>query len=395
MILLNYKYLLVGGGMSADSAIQAIRKVDPIGTIGVICKEDHSPYDRPPLSHSLWFGGDVDDIWRNTGNLGAILHLSRTATSLFPDKRILYDHEGQIYSYEKLLIATGSTPRQLESSTNDIVYLRGLDDYFKLRTLVEKHEHFCVVGGGFIGTEIAAALASQRKYVTMVFPEKGPLASILPMTISKHLHAAMASKGISMVADELVTGAEKIGREIEIKTNRGTMLAFDGVVAGMGSIPETALASTGDLRLNGSGGILVDDRLRASKPGVYAAGDVASFPSKALGSVMRYCHADNANAMGAAAGANMAGGGVAYDHLPVYSSAIFGMQYLTVGDVSARYNYVIDWKDEPASCTVYYLVSGRVRGILFWNLSGDIAAARALIIEGKSHNVHTLKGLLP
>ncbi len=122
--------------MAADSAIQAIRKIDPSGTVGVICKEDHSPYDRPPLSRSLWFGSNIDDIWRNTGNLGANLHLSRTATSLFPEKRILYDHEGQIYSYEKLLIATGSTPRELESEIQDIVYYRKLDDYFKLKALV-------------------------------------------------------------------------------------------------------------------------------------------------------------------------------------------------------------------------------------------------------------------
>ncbi len=381
--------------MAADSAIQAIRKTDPSGTIGVICKEDHSPYDRPPLSHSLWFGKEIDDIWCNTGNLGANLHLSRSATSLFPDKKIIYDHEGQIYSYEKLLIATGSTPRHLESSPDDIIYLRGLDDYFMLKALVDKHEHFCVIGGGFIGTEIATALVSMNKSVTMIFSEKSPLASILPMTISKYLLSVITSKGITVIPEELVTDAEKIGREIVIKTNRQTMLAFDGVVAGMGTDPETALASTGDLRLNGSGGILVDDHLQTSKPGIYAAGDVASFPSKILGSIMRYEHADNANAMGAAAGCNIAGGDITYDHLPEYSSTVFGMQYHAVGDVSARYNYVIDWKDEPASCTVYYLVGGRVRGVLFWNLPGDVAAARSLIREGKAHNVHTLKGLLP
>ncbi len=395
MILLSYRYLIVGGGMAADSAIQAIRKIDPCGTVGVICKEDHSPYDRPPLSRALWFGGNIDDIWRNTGNLGANLHLSRTATSLFPDKKILYDHEGQIYSYEKLLIATGSTPRQLETGVDDIVYYRGLDDYFKLKTLVEKHEHFCVIGGGFTGTEIAAALISLKKDVSMVFPERGPLASILPMTISKHLLSAMKSKGMTMMAEETVTGAEKIGREIVLKTNRETMLAFDGVVAGMGSIPEAAIASTGGLKLSGGGGIIVDDHLQSSQPGIYAAGDVAGFPSKVLGSAIRYEHADNANAMGAFAGTNMAGGDVAYDYLPEYKSEIFDITYHAVGDVSARYNYVIDWKDEPASCNVYYLVNGRVRGILFWNHSGDVVAARALISEDKAHNVHTLKGLLP
>nr|MDO8083889.1 FAD/NAD(P)-binding oxidoreductase [Candidatus Sigynarchaeum springense] len=393
--MLSYRYLIVGGGIAADSAIQAIRKIDPSGTIGVICREDHSPYDRPPLSRSLWFGSNIDDIWRNTGNLGADLYISRTATTLFPDKRILYDHEGQIYSYEKLLIATGSNPRQLETDIEDIVYYRNLDDFFKLKALVEKYGHFCVIGGGFIGTEIAAALVSQKKEVTMIFPEKGILGSILPTTISKQLLTVMKSNGITMVPEELATGAEKIGREIVIKTNRDTILAFDGVIASMGTNPETAIASTGGLKLDGGGGILVDDHLQASKPGVYAAGDVASFPSKTLGSVMRYEHVDNAKAMGAAAGANMAGGDVAYDYLPEYNSQIFDIQYHAVGDVSARYNYVIDWTDEPTSCNVYYLVNGRVRGILFWNHRGGIEAARALIAENKAHNVHTLKGLLP
>lgn len=381
--------------MAADSAIQAIRRADPSGTIGMVSKEDHSPYERPPLSRSLWSGGNIDDIWRNTGNLGVNLHLNRAATSLFPDKKVLYDHEGQIYSYEKVLIATGSTPRKIENSIDDIIYYRGLDDYFTLKALVEKQEHFCVVGGGFLGTELAAALAARDKDVTMVFPEKGPLASILPMTVSKELLSVMVSRGIKVAAEELVTSADKIGREVVVKTNRDTLLAFDGVVAATGTIPETTIASTGDLKLSGDGGIAVDDHLRASMPGVYAAGDVASFPSKLLGSVLRYDHADSANAMGAAAGENMAGGDVAFDHLPEYSSRIFGTEYHAVGDVSARYNYVIDWKEEQSVCNVYYLVNGRVRGILFWNHPGDVVAARALISENKAHNVHTLKGQLP
>ncbi|MEX2718927.1 MAG: NAD(P)/FAD-dependent oxidoreductase [Candidatus Sigynarchaeota archaeon] len=391
---MSYRYLIIGGGIAADSAIQAIRKIDPSGTIGVICKEDQSPYDRTMLSRSLWFGSNIDDIWRNTGNLGVSLHLSRTATTLFPDKRILYDHEGQIYGYDKLLIATGSTPRQLETDLDDILYYRNIEDYFKLKALVEKHDHFCVIGGGFIGTELAAALVSLKKDVTMIFPDKGLLGSILPMTISKQLLSVMRSNGITMVPEELATGAEKIGREVVIKTNRDTILAFDGVVVAMGTNPETAIASTGGLKLDGGGGIIVDDHLQATKPAIYAAGDVASFPSRILGSIIRYEHADNASAMGAVAGTNMAGGNVAYDYLPEFKSQIFDMQYHAVGDVSARYNYVIDWIDEPASCNVFYLVNGQVRGILFWNHRGDIEAARALISERKAHNVHTLKGLL-
>lgn len=379
--------------MAADTAIQAIRKIDPIGSIGVISKEDHSPYERSPLSNVLWRGMDVDDIWRNTGNLGVNLHLARTATSLFPDKQIVYDHEGQIYSYEKLLIATGSSPRQLDDSPDEIIYLRGLEDYFKLKAFAEKHEHFCVIGGGFIGTEIADALVAQKKDVTMIFPEKSPLMSLLPLTVSRQLFAAIKARGVILVNEELVTGVEKIGRDLVVKTNRDTMLAFDAVVAAMGAVPETGLASTCDLKLFGNG-ILVDDHLRASKPGIYAAGDVASFPSHALGSIMRFDHAGNANAMGFAAGENMAGGDVVYDHVPEYGSTIFGMQYRAIGDVSARYNYVIDWREEPERCTIYYLVGGRVRGVLFWNLQGDVEAARALITEHKSHNVHTLKGLL-
>jgi len=388
-----YKYLLVGGGPTCDSAIQSIRKVDPYGTIGVISSDEHQPYDRSPLSKGLWKGGNIDDIWRNTGNLGANLHLSRTATALKPDQKIVYDHEGQQYKYEKLLIATGGTPRHLEIDVKDVIYFRTVDDYFRLKALVEQYENFGVIGGSFIASEIASALAMKGKHVTMIFPEKGILASIMPETVTRYLNEYYKGKNVEIFKEEAVTKADKIGREIMLDTNRGTMLAFDGVVAGIGIVPETSLAKSAGLRV--SNGIVVDKFLRTSNPDIYAAGDVACFTYPFLGSPMRFEHEDAANAMGRIAGLNMAGKQEAYYRLPSYSSDLFNdIHYDVVGDVNSRLDYVVDWKEEFKIGVIYYLTNGHLRGVLLWNIPGRIDAARELIASSKIYNSHTLKGLL-
>src|SRR5262245_21148852 len=159
----RFKYLIVGGGMTGDAAVQGIREVDPEGSIGLIGADPHPPYNRPPLSKGLWKGEPEATLDRGTRAAGVELMLGQTVVRVDPEKKRVADSRGTSYEYEKLLLATGAAPRKLLFGDDDIIYYRTLDDYRRLRALTEAGRRFAVIGGGFIGSEIAAALALNGK----------------------------------------------------------------------------------------------------------------------------------------------------------------------------------------------------------------------------------------
>ena len=150
-----------------------------------------------------------------------------------------------------------------------------------------------------------------------------------------------------------------------------------------------------DTGIQTENGILVDEFCRTSHPDIYAAGDVANFVNPALGTRLRVEHEDNANTMGRVAGLNMAGRATPYHHLPFFYSDLFDLGYEAVGDVDARLETVADWKQQFREGVVYYLKSGRVRGVLLWNTWGQVDNARALIAEPGPFTAKELKGRLP
>src|SRR5262245_42558815 len=162
------RYLIVGGGMTADAACRGIREGDPDGTIVLVAEEPHPPYARPPLSKALWKGDEESTIWLGTGELHVDARLGRRIVGLDPEKRIATDSKGETLKYERILFATGGRPRRLPFGGDDIVYFRTLDDYRRLRATAEGGARYLVIGGGFIGSEIAAALSMNGRAVTMV-----------------------------------------------------------------------------------------------------------------------------------------------------------------------------------------------------------------------------------
>src|SRR4051812_29512823 len=181
----DYRYLIVGGGMTGDAACRGIRDHDPDGSIALIGEEEDPPYSRPPLSKALWQGKDESSIWRGTDELGVDLHLGRRAVSLDRPARKVTDDRGETYGYERLLLATGGRPRRLPGGGDDgVVYFRTLRDYRRLRPLADEGASFLVLGGGFIGSEVAAGLRGLGSAVTMVFPEDGIAARVLPAELA-------------------------------------------------------------------------------------------------------------------------------------------------------------------------------------------------------------------
>jgi len=389
----NYKYLVIGGGMTADAAVHGLREVDRQASVGLISAELDSPYNRPPLTKGLWKGEPLESIWRDTAGQTVELHLGRKVTSVRPESKEVMDDRGDVYKYERLLLATGGTPRRLPFGAEHIIYFRTLSDYRRLRALTNVGEHFVVIGGGFIGSELAAALAMNQKRVTMIFPGQAIGERMFPPELSTFLNDFYRGKGVEIWAQDKVLSVERQGQQLVLRTERQREAVVDGVVAGLGIELNLELARNAGLALDD--GILVDDLLRTSKPDIYAAGDVANFFSPALGHRLRVEHEDNANTMGRLAGVNMAGRSEPYHHLPFFYSDLFDMGYEAVGDLDSHLEVVADWKEPCREGVIYYQREGRVRGVLLWNISGQVDAARELIGQNRSFRAEELKRLLP
>ncbi|HZD55315.1 MAG TPA: FAD-dependent oxidoreductase, partial [Anaerolineales bacterium] len=348
-----YKYLIIGGGMTADSAVRGIREVDSQGSIGVVSAEHSPPYDRPPLTKGLWKGKPEEDIWRGTEDRQVDMHLGRRISQLRPEDKQAIDENGTVYSYNRLLLATGGAPHQLPFGKEHILYFRTFEDYKKLRERTQKGQRFAVIGGGFIGSELAAALAMNDEEVVIIFPEEGIGGGRFPSDLSKFLNDYYREKGVEVLAGELISGLEARGDQLVLKTKSGREVHANNVLAGIGIAPNVELALAAGLEVGD--GVVVDEFLRTTHTDVYAAGDVASFFNPALGIRMRVEHEDNANTMGRVAGSNMAGDSNAYHHLPYFYSDLFDLGYEAVGDTNSKLETFSDWQDPFRKGIIYYL----------------------------------------
>ncbi len=388
----DYRYLIVGGGMTADAAVRGIRELDKEGSIGLIGAEADPPYSRPPLSKGLWKGDKLESIWRNTAEANLDLHLGRRATRLDLSGRRVIDDRGTRYGFEKLLLATGGAPRRLPFGDGLVTYFRTLDDYRRIRDLADQGKSFAVLGGGFIGSEVAAALAMQGCRVVLLFPEEGISARLFPADLARFLVDYYREKGVEVRTGESVTSVTQDGSGVKVGTKSGASLTVDAVIAGLGVKPDVDLASAAGLKTDD--GILVDQHLRTSDPNVFAAGDVARFSALSLGRLMRVEHEDNALTMGHAAGRAMAGDPAPYEHLPFFYSDLFDLGYEAVGEMDPRGETFADWKTPFREGVVYYLSDGRVRGVLLWNIFGKVDEARALINDPTQVRASDLAGRL-
>jgi 3-phenylpropionate/trans-cinnamate dioxygenase ferredoxin reductase component len=389
----HFKYLIIGAGMTADAAVRGIRELDPKGNIALIGDDRDPPYDRPPLSKGLWKGKPLDSIWRKTEELTAELFLGRTVRSIEPQKKQVQDDRQVSYTYERLLLATGGTPHKLPFGGKNIIYFRTLEDYRRLREMCGQSEHFGVIGGGFIGSEIAAALTMNGKKVTMLFPDEGIGARVFPRELSQYLNDFFREKGVEVLSGENVKDLKKSKGSYLLITDQGHHVSVDGVIAGIGILPNVELARSAGLKIGN--GILVDEMLRTDHPDIFAAGDVAEYSQRTLGKRLRVEHEDNANMMGKQAGRNMAGASEPYHHLSYFYSDLFELGYEAVGELDPHLETFVDWKEPFKKGVIYYLADGRVRGVLLWNVWDSVPAARALITEPGPFKTADLKNRLP
>ena len=380
--------------MTADAACRGIRDHDREGTIGMFAAEPYPPYSRPPLSKGLWAGKDESTIWRGTADLGVDVHAGRRVVSIDPDACTVVDDAGKTHGYDRLLLATGGSPRLIPSAGDDVIHFRTLDDFRRLHALSGEGRRAVVIGGGFIGSEIAAALATNGCAVTMVFPEAGIGARLLPTPLSDFVSSYYRTKGVEVITGALVEAISRQRDALLVETDGGRALDADVVVAGLGIVPATELAEAAALPVED--GIVVDEYGRVDgRDDLFAAGDVARFPVAALGGTRRVEHEDHANTHGRVVGANMAGAATPYDHLPFFYSDLFDLGYEAVGDVDSRLGTIEEWAEQNRKGVVGYVdEAGRARGFLLWDTWGKVDAARNLIRSGVTIDEDALRSLL-
>lgn len=378
---MRYDYLIVGGGMVADNAARGIREHDKTGTIGILGADTDEPYTRPALSKKLWTDKEFgrDKVPLNTAeDTGADIRTDTRVTSLDREGRSVSTEAGEQVEYSELLLATGGSPNRLDLSPSPrVIYFRTFADYRALRELTETASHIAVVGGGYIGTEIAAALTQTRVKVTLITSDSLVGGHMFPETLAASFDGGFAEHGVTVRRSaKVATGAEASAR-VQLQLDDGSAVEADGVVFGLGVTPNVELAERAGLAVDN--GIVVDEFLRTEDPHVYAAGDVANYPDAILGQ-RRIEHVDNANEMGKAVGRVMAGGTEPYKYTPYFYSDVFDDGYQAVGTVSTELRTVEKWTTKPKEGVVYYVDdSGAVEGVLMWNVWEGLDDAKALI----------------
>ena len=345
------RYLIVGGGMTGDAACRGIREIDPEGAIVLVGEEPHPPYAQAAAVEGALEGQERGHgLARHRGarrrparraphrraRPGAHAKRATTAASATATRSCCS---------RRAAVRVGSRSAVTTSSTSARSTTTGICE----RSPIGRRG-VVVIGGGFIGSEIAAALTLNGCAVTMVFPEPGIGARIFPPSLSAALDDYYRDRGVEVWPASSVTEIER-GR---VALSDGRTLEADAVVAGVGIEPNVELAAAAGLPI--ANGIVVDALGRVGgREDVFAAGDVARFPCPALGGELRVEHEDHAKNHGKQVGANMAGAGEPYDYLPFFYSDLFDLGYEAVGELDSRLETVIDGDEVGGQMTVYYV----------------------------------------
>ena len=396
----SYDYIIAGAGLTGASAVEGIRERDAKGTILLVGAEPQRPYNRPPLSKQLWTGKEtLETIFVHKLEFyeqqRVTLLLKTEITTLDVGAKAIADRNGQRYGYGKLLLATSGYPRTLSIPGGDlggISYFRTYEDYVRLRSVAEKAKSAVVIGGGFIGSELAAALNMIGCEVTMIFPEPYLVNRVFPEPLGRAIHKNYVDRGVRILDGDRPVSISRSGERFTVRTQNGAQLDTDLVVVGIGIAPDLKLATQAGLQTGN--GIVVNERLQTSDPNIYAAGDNAFFPYKALGKSMRVEHWDNAINQGKYAGRNMAGAGEPYDYMPFFFSDLFDFGYEAVGEVDASLETYADWQEKFRTGVIYYLADSVVKGVMLCNVWEKVDAARQLIQKREKRTRESLRGAI-
>jgi NAD(P)H-nitrite reductase large subunit len=368
----SYTYVIVGGGMAGGRASDGIRKVDQAGSLVIVTNEGRMPYERPPLSKGYLMGrAGLDKVYLRSEEYYAendIQVITGTrVTKIHPPLHTITLDDEEVVEYERLLLATGGRAWRLPIPGNDlenVLTLRTIADSEAIQDAARAADQALILGGSFIGSEVASALAQLGLDVTMVFPESRLLERVVPKALSQYLHDMYAERGVRILAGrkpERLTGESSVQQAV---LDDGTTLDAQVVVMGVGIRLNTEIARDAGLAMWEDGAVMVDPTLQTSDPNIYAAGDIAAWPDPTFDKRLRVEHWDVARRQGIRAGRNMAGEEKPYTALPYFFSDLFDLSFEVWGDLSAWEKTVLRGSLDDGSFAVYYFDAGTLVGAL-------------------------------
>jgi 3-phenylpropionate/trans-cinnamate dioxygenase ferredoxin reductase subunit len=379
-------YVIVGASLAGAKAAETLREEGFDGTVVLVGQEAERPYERPPLSKGFLLGKAAkssiyvhEDSWYPAH--GVDLLLCNTVTAIDRTDRRVELADGSAIRYDRLLLTTGASPRTLDVPGNDlggVRYLRTAGDSERLGAALAAAGRVIIVGAGWIGLEVAAAAREQGCEVTVVEPESGALLRSIGPELGAVFADLHRAHGVTFRCGESVTELRGSGGRIAAAiTSSGAELPADLVVAGIGAVPNTALAVVAGLEVDN--GVLVDAALRTSDPAIYAAGDVANAFNPLLGRRIRVEHWANALNGGPAAARSMLGQEVSYDRVPYFYSDQYDLGMETAGlPEPGRYDQIVYRGDrEGLEFIAFWLADGAViagMNVNVWDVQDDIQA---------------------
>ncbi len=382
------EYLIVGGGLAAASAVDGIRDVDEEGSVAVLSAETEPPYHRPPLSKEFLQNRDVPrdllhvkpEGWFR--DAGVDLHPGVRALSLDPEEMTVATLEAGEFRAGAILLATGGRARRLPAPghhLDGVLTLRDVDDAEDLRSRAARSERAVMVGAGFIGMELAASLQAYDVDVTVVESADRVWPRMLPPRLSGFVQDYFEERGITFrlgVAASQFRGEERGVERVALEG--GEELETDLVVVGVGIEPRTELARDAGLEVDD--GVAVDRHGRSSHPGIYAAGDVASFPDPVFGDRTRVEHWDHAKVHGRTVGRNMAGAEEPYDHLSYFFTDVFDLGFNVYGRPGDAADLLIRGQVDAEGFVAFAVgEDGRIRGAVLLNRNEEMDACREIV----------------
>ena len=382
--------LIVGGGLAAARGVEAIRDGGHDGTVVLVGQESEVPYDRPPLSKAVLLGQALPETatlhpreWYDERKVD--LHLGVTATRLDPTAHTLSLSDGRVLTWDRLLIATGSSVRRLDVPGSDlanVLYLRTRHESTILRGRLELGGNLVIVGAGWIGLEVASAARAHGCAVTVIEPQSAPLQGVLGPEVGKYFVDLHSSHGVQFRLGEAVERFEGEVAVSGVRTTSGEVLSADTVVVGVGITPNTALAESAGIEVNN--GIVCDQALHTSTVDILAAGDVANSFRPSLKRHVRVDHWANADEGGYAAGRSMLGEAVEYDPVPYFFSDQYdvGLEYAGYVPRDAKPELLVRGDPTDNAFMAFWLSEGRLLAGMHVNLWDTIDDVKTMIRSG-------------
>jgi NADPH-dependent 2,4-dienoyl-CoA reductase/sulfur reductase-like enzyme len=374
----NFELVIAGGGLTAARAIKSYRESGGGGQIALLSKESDLPYHRPALSKRYLRGETTDAPFAEDAtfyrNHDVEVLLETTATAVDDRARAVTTGAG-LFHYDKLLIATGATPRRLAvpgANLDGVYALRTLRDSQAIRAAARSAEHAVVVGGGFIGMEVAASLRQLGLAVTLIHLGRGLFDQFRSPELSDELAALYREHGVELLLEQEVAGFGSDGqrRLSYVETKSGLCVEAELAVVGIGVVPNVDFLADSGLALDN--GVLVNQRFETNTPGVFAAGDVANFFDPLYGRQRRIEHWSNANYQGTEVGKVLAGSGGGYDTVSSFFSEVFGKTVRVFGDVSRFDQLTTEGSLPSGTVLISYGDGGRLVGALTVGASKEL-----------------------